>query len=175
MFQIQISGLHDSVRLREEWATKTIGLFDPDDHRRPPDSGTYHQECFFDLEDLAGPQPAPSRDAIARILEFASRFQRDDRILVHCVAGVSRSTAVAILVLIRHGMAPERAFSHISKIRPAMSPNMLILEHGEALLRLNGAIKRAYLGWHRAALTGSGALASGIAQASPPAQASPHA
>lgn len=152
MFEIRVSGLQESVRLRREWATKAIGLFDPDYGERPERSERYHQECFHDLEDLTEPSQAPSLEAVARILHYAADFRPDDRVLVHCVAGISRSTAVAVLVLIRHGAPPERAFSHIGRLRPAMSPNMLILEHGDHLLRLNGRLKRAYLDWHRTAL-----------------------
>ena len=155
MFEIRVSGLRDSVGLRREWATKAIGLFDPDNPHRPPGSERYHQECFHDLEDLATPSQAPSLEAVARILQYAAGFDHDDRVLVHCTAGISRSTAVAILVLVRHGMAPERAFAHVERLRPAMSPNMLILEHGERLLRLNGRLKHACLDWHRAALSAS--------------------
>ena len=160
MFEIRVSGLQESLRLRREWATKAIGLFDPGDDRRPQGSPAYHQECFHDIEDLADPPRAPSREAVARILGFASGFGREDRILVHCLAGISRSTAVAVLVLIRHGMAPESAFAHVARLRPAMSPNMLILEHGERLLRLDGRLKRAYLDWHRAAIAAAAAGAA---------------
>ena len=155
MFEIRVSGLQDSPRLRQEWATKAIGLFDPDNDQRPPGSETYHQECFFDLEDLTPASRAPTPEAVARILDYASRFTGQERVLVHCTAGISRSTAVAILVLVQHGMAPERAFSHVARLRPAMSPNMLILDHGAGLLRLGGQLKRAYLDWHRAALAES--------------------
>ena len=154
MFEIRVSGLADAARLRREWATLTIGLFDPDHPLRPAGSASYHQECFCDLEDRATPSQAPSLEAIGRILDYAAGFRDDDRVLVHCAVGVSRSTAVAILVLVRHGMAPDRAFAHVAQLRPAMSPNMLIIEHGERLLGLNGRLKSAYLGWHRAALSG---------------------
>ncbi|MEI6558679.1 MAG: dual specificity protein phosphatase [Rhodospirillaceae bacterium] len=152
MFEIRVSGLAESGRLRREWATRTIGLFDPDNNCRPGSGAGYFQECFFDLEDATPPALAPSLDAIRRILDHAAGFEPADRVLVHCTAGISRSTAVAILLLVRHGMAPGAAFAHVARLRPAMSPNMLIVEHGERLLGLNGRLKRAYLEWHRAAL-----------------------
>ena len=160
MFEIRVSDLPDSVRLRREWATKAIGLFDPDDSRRPAGSESYHQECFYDLEDIIDPAQAPSREAVARILRYAAGFGSGDRVLVHCVAGISRSTAVAILVLVRHGMAPGRAFAHVARLRPAMSPNMLVLEHGDRLLDLSGQLKHAYLDWHRAAIAAAAAGAA---------------
>ena len=152
MFEIRVSTLEDSAGLRRLWATRTIGIFDPDNPCRPAEAADYHQECFHDLEDLVDPAQAPSPQAVARILAYAAGFVSGDRILVHCVAGVSRSTAVAILVLVSHGMAPAAAFDLMQRLRPAMSPNMLILEHGDRLLGLDGGLKRACLEWHGAAL-----------------------
>ena len=152
MFEIRVSTLEDSVGLRRVWATHTIGLFDPDSPDRPARTADYHQECFYDLEDMMDPAQGPSQEAVARILAYAAGFGSGDRVLVHCVAGISRSTAVAILVLVSHGMTPAAAFALVQRLRPAMSPNMLILEHGDRLLGLDGGLKRACLEWHGAAL-----------------------
>ena len=161
MFELRVSDLRDSVELRRRWATRAIGLFDPDNPHRPEAGDTYHQECFFDLEDQTAGSQGPDVEAVARILRYAANIVAGDRVLVHCTAGISRSTAVAILVLVSRGMTPGGAFGHVERLRPAMSPNMLILEHGERLLRLNGALKRACLDWHRAALSAAAAPAMG--------------
>jgi predicted protein tyrosine phosphatase len=51
--------------------------------------------------DIAGPSPLPfdrlfSPDHAEAVVEFVSRWRHCDRIVVHCVAGQSRSPAVAM-------------------------------------------------------------------------------
>src|SRR6266571_8045315 len=66
-------------------------------------------------------------------------------LLVHCRAGVSRSTAAAALILMQAN--PEwpasAALDAVAAIRPRAWPNLLILEFGDALLGRNGEIVAA--------------------------------
>jgi predicted protein tyrosine phosphatase len=56
-------------------------------------------------------------------------------LLVHCRAGVSRSTAAAALILIQANpeWSASAALDAIAAIRPRAWPNLLILEFGDAL------------------------------------------
>lgn len=52
---------------------------------------------------------APQEDDIRRLVAFGERA-KDGRVLVHCAAGVSRSSAAALILLaMRHGMGNEMA------------------------------------------------------------------
>ena len=66
-------------------------------------------------------------------------------LLVHCRAGVSRSTAAAALILMQAN--PEwpasAALDAVATIRPCALPNLLILEFGDAILGRNGEIAAA--------------------------------
>ena len=65
-------------------------------------------------------------------------------LLVHCRAGVSRSTAAALILLQVHPEWPASAALHaVAAIRPRAWPNLLILEFGDALLGRNGEIVAA--------------------------------
>jgi hypothetical protein len=47
-----------------------------------------------------------------------------DNVLIHCVAGVSRSASFIIAYLIRYGhMDLVRAYDHVKKRRPKIRPN----------------------------------------------------
>jgi predicted protein tyrosine phosphatase len=66
-------------------------------------------------------------------------------LLVHCHAGVSRSTASATLLLAQ--CQPERSareiLAQIVRLRPRAWPNLRIIEIGDALLGRNGEIVAA--------------------------------
>jgi predicted protein tyrosine phosphatase len=66
-------------------------------------------------------------------------------LLVHCRAGVSRSTAAAALILMQAHpeMSASVALDAVAAIRPRAWPNLLILEFGDALLGRNGEIAAA--------------------------------
>ena len=53
----------------------------------------------------------PTRDAVRAIVDFAAT-RADRSILIHCHAGMSRSTATAITVLASWGFSPDQAFEH---------------------------------------------------------------
>lgn len=65
--------------------------------------------------------------AFAPALEFieqARQERADARVLVHCVQGVSRSSSVAILYVMRHKKCTlSAAYSHVLKCRPLIFPN----------------------------------------------------
>ena len=77
---------------------------------------------------------------IKSILEFTGTFADDDNILIHCHAGLCRSTAVAILALVQHGATPEEAINKVIEIRPKAWPNALIIRLGDVALEMDGQL-----------------------------------
>lgn len=71
-------------------------------------------------------------------------------ILIHCKAGISRSTAVAFILYYHHlrftrrarnyAKAKEDAWNEIMKIRPIAEPNILIIKHADKYLNEKGAL-----------------------------------
>lgn len=82
----------------------------------------------------------PNEIHVRQLLEFSSKFTPEDKVLFHCAAGVSRSTASAILVLVQHGMSPVDAMQHVYDVRPPCWPNPLLIELGDNVLGQNGDI-----------------------------------
>lgn len=70
----------------------------------------------------------PNDDHVQLIRNFALSLPVGTRLLVHCVAGVSRSTAAAIISLAVHGMPVSDATNEVKRIRSIAMPNTLLLK-----------------------------------------------
>lgn len=149
MFDIKVCGIGQSQYERDTWATKTIGMIDPDSSYSFTGTIDYHIEYFHDIEESTGQFIAPTIEQIGRFMVWAKTFTEDDRVLVHCHAGISRSTAVAIGVLVLHGMEPIDAFMHIQSVRPQLYPNKLIISQIDEILGKNGEMMEAYKEWKK--------------------------
>ena len=139
MFEIKVASLDMAYNLYDTWGTKMIGLFDPD--TRPQKRPHYHVEYFHDVYGKDAERrfgyTAATIEQMKNIFNFAKTFTDDDKVIVHCYAGVSRSTAVAISILCLHGMPVADAVNHINTIRDCMWPNTLLIEYADTLLGLN--------------------------------------
>ena len=85
----------------------------------------------FSLQDTPGSMNPISAYVLAAqsVLQL---LKMGEVVLVHCQAGISRSTAICCLVLaILHGRTLQEAFNHISSIRPGV----YIMTHHLPLLR----------------------------------------
>ena len=125
-----------------------LGPSSPD----PPEFAAFapHRRLILRFHDVIEPRPdqiAPTRDDVERLLVFGREVGEtpEAHLLVHCHAGVSRSTAAAALILMQAN--PEwpasAALDAVAAIRPAPGPTLLILEFGDALLGRNGEIVAA--------------------------------
>lgn len=92
----------------------------------------------LDIHDRDDPH-APRMDQAREILCFADSVSAGSRLLVHCFAGVSRSTAVALALLARQS-DPDAAAERLAEIRPGANPNRLIAEHFDRLCGWEGRL-----------------------------------
>lgn len=146
MFQLKVTGIGEA-KYSEHLYTKIIGLIDPS--TKPVDTETeYHIERFHDVPMDYDGYTAPTIDNIRNVLDFSKKFTNDDKVLVHCHAGISRSTAVSVLICIQHGMSIEKAFDLVYSIRDCMSPNILIIKYGDELLGCNGDLMDYLSRWY---------------------------
>jgi predicted protein tyrosine phosphatase len=92
-------------------------------------------------EGTIAPQPAH----ISEMLEFAKGWDRSAPILVHCWAGISRSTAAAyILMCDVHGPGRENEIARLLRfLAPHAQPNRLMIQHADQLLSREGRMIQA--------------------------------
>jgi predicted protein tyrosine phosphatase len=144
MIDLRISGADEAPEIIRSWpATKAVSLLGKKDAHRVPCQGEHHLVVFFDdTEHVDDKQwTAVSPWHIQRVLEHTADLQSGDRLLVHCKAGKSRSTAMAIAILIQHGMSPTEAFLRVKVVRPILIPNRLMIEFIDQHFNLDGELE----------------------------------
>lgn len=111
---------------------------------------------FHDVIEAQPGRIAPERWDVELLLAFARDLDaaEETHLLIHCHAGVSRSTAAATLVLAQ--MWPKRraddVLGEVVRLRPRAWPNLRILELGDALLGRDGEIVEAAHAHYRRAI-----------------------
>jgi predicted protein tyrosine phosphatase len=144
-FRITVCGIEELTEHCEAGASHVLSILDPD-WPVPEVFGQFgeHEKLelrFHDaIEDAAGVLP-PGPSDVERLLGFGRDLQEEPRdaahLLVHCHAGISRSTAAMALILAqaRPDLPADTVFAEILRIRPKAWPNLRIVEMGDALLR----------------------------------------
>ena len=79
---------------------------------------------------------------VRTILEWAriKKVDLDSKLLVHCHSGVSRSSAIAWLLLIQMGMDMVEAGKLLYKQHPYIWPNLLVMSFGDTILNKGGEL-----------------------------------
>jgi predicted protein tyrosine phosphatase len=123
--------------------------------------GDAHLRLAF--HDIARPRKgliAPSAALVAQILAFAAGWDASRPMLVHCWAGVSRSTAAAFIVACQR--APDRSEAEIAQAlraaAPYATPNPLMVSLADAALSRAGRMSAAIEAIGRGGDTFEGAL-----------------
>ncbi|MGD0473764.1 MAG: protein-tyrosine-phosphatase [Candidatus Velthaea sp.] len=96
---------------------------------------------FDDVIVAGGDYRAPERDDIERLLAFDRGHLDGDTLVLHCTAGISRSTAAfAILAAQRQPGAEADAFAQLRAIRARAWPNSLMIALADDILDLRGRL-----------------------------------
>jgi predicted protein tyrosine phosphatase len=161
LMKITICGIAELGEHCEAGVTHVLSILDP--HWPDPEAfGDFppHRREALRFNDIIAPTPdevLPSEDHVAQLLAFGRDVEVAGELahlLIHCHAGISRSTAAAALLLAQENPARpiEDIFAQIARIRPRAWPNLLLLELGEAALGRTGAIVPAVAEQYRRVL-----------------------
>jgi len=162
--RLTICGVGDLADHGAAGVTHILSILDPETPQPAAYAGfAPHQRLDLRFHDVVDPAPgwlAPAAEDVARFLAFARDLalpelpEREPHLLVHCYAGVSRSTAAALLILAQ--AAPERPAAEllaaVVRQRPRAWPNLLLLELGDGLLGRRGEIVAAVAAHYRTRL-----------------------
>jgi predicted protein tyrosine phosphatase len=128
------------VRSEELIKRERDGLLD---HGLAPDNHLWIEVDDID-EELDG-MIAPSLEHIEQLIGFLERHDRAAPLIVHCYAGISRSTAAAFILACM--LAPQLGESEIARrlrqASPTARPNTRLVALADAHLKRDGRMVRA--------------------------------
>ena len=152
-FGITVCGIDELAGHCTTGASHVLSILDPE-FPVPEAFGTFGEheklELRFDdiIEDVAG-QRAPNAEDVARILAFGRDLLAEPRpsahLLVHCHAGISRSSASMALIIAQtlSDATADTVLGMVHDIREKAWPNLRLIELGDAQLGRGGTLVTA--------------------------------
>ena len=135
-----------------------ISVIDPGYEPKTPKGVKHHLKLGFDdiveisklnhifrnnLDQI--PQQIPNQNHINSIVDFSSNISFNDKVVIHCWCGVSRSMATATYILCSHNTSNiDRNIRYIRSIAPHANPNKLMIRLFEEKLNVPNQISNAY-------------------------------
>src|SRR5262245_36999956 len=141
---IWISSLAEAPRVaKKQRVSRVISLLSPYD-TFPSFNGIspdFHLTVpIHDISEDFGEWRAPGAADAERLIRFVEAWDRAQPILIHCWAGISRSTASAFITACVHNPRSDEdeiAWS-LREASPTASPNPRLVAHADALLGRGG-------------------------------------
>lgn len=155
---VQANGVHENTDY-------LISIDDPDIEPTacpPPHPGRhahfkFHDICFHPKEDMSSLDPKyylpPSKQHMEVMIRYFKEIKdipkRPVHVVIHCHAGISRSTAAAMILLqVIFGPGHEKeTMRHISYLRPVAYPNERMLLFAGEILGCGEAMNLAADAW----------------------------
>ncbi len=125
-------------------ARRIVSIIDSGAAERPELRGLSAEILTLRFDDVITPDSklrAPTRADIERLVAFDQDHQTDDMLVIHCTAGISRSTAaLAILLAAREPGSEAVIFEQLRQIRPQAWPNSLMIGLADDVLGTGGKL-----------------------------------
>ena len=154
-----LARLHDTVATTG--ASHVVTLLKLIDRVQRPNSILPTNHLVLGMDDIAEPADGfthPAEEHVVGLIEFVRRWDRRAPLVIHCYAGISRSTAGAFISACalnpgRDEAAIAQAIRHSS---PTAMPNAMLVSHADRVLGRNGRMIAAVrtLGPGRPAMEG---------------------
>lgn len=159
-YDITICGIPELDLHREAGVSDVLSIIDPFEPE-PAVFDRFHphrrQTLRFDdvMSRSAGAQ-APEDDHLEELLAFGRAMEAAGdatHLLIHCHAGVSRSTAAAAILMAQHNAGREAdAFLALLDLRAQAWPNTRMVQIADRLMGRNGALVEGLVAYRRALL-----------------------
>ena len=141
-----LARLHDTVE--ETGARHVVTLLGNEDNVVRPHGVPAENHLWLNMHDIAAPLggfASPETEHLEQLVDFVQRWDRAAPLVVHCFAGISRSTAAAFVSVCalnpgRDELAVARALRDAS---PTASPNTRIITLADILLGRDGRMAAA--------------------------------
>jgi predicted protein tyrosine phosphatase len=141
-----LARLHDTVA--ETGASHIVTLLRMVDRVERPRTIVEANHLILGMDDIAQPIDGythPAEEHVHQLIDFVQRWHRRAPLVMHCYAGISRSTAGAFISAC--ALNPRRDELSIAKaIRQSSAtamPNPMLVGHADRILGRNGRMIRA--------------------------------
>ena len=137
-------------------ASHVATLINADTNVPRPDTISADNHLFLGFNDIVEPTEGllpPGEDDVRHFMDFVNNWDQSAPMIVHCWAGVSRSTAGAMIAtcLLRPELDEELVACTIRQRSPEATPNIRLVEFADALLGRKGRMVKAVQGIGRGA------------------------
>jgi len=132
----------------EHGVRHVVTLLAPDTQHDMPQGipeGRHLKLYFHDIVQVMDGHTPPRAADAERMISFFESWDRADPMLIHCWAGISRSTAAAYtaLCMFRPQADEEELAFELRHASPSATPNRLIVSLADEVLGRNGRMVRA--------------------------------
>jgi predicted protein tyrosine phosphatase len=109
------------------------------------DDGCHLQVPIHDIAQDIGDWRAPGAEDAERLIRFVETWDRAAPMLIHCWAGISRSTASAFITACIHNPSTDEGeiAEALRAASPTAFPNPRLVAHADGILGRSGRMARA--------------------------------
>jgi len=125
--------------------THLVSLVAPDEQPQTPAGIELERHLRVGIHDISEPLDGhvlPAAEHLSEVIDFLRAWSHaDGALLVHCVAGISRSMAVALIALVVKAGGREReAAEQVRKAAPHALPNTRMIALADRILGCEGRL-----------------------------------
>jgi predicted protein tyrosine phosphatase len=129
-------------------ARHVVSLLGREDNLSRPATILPENHLWLQVHDISAPLEGyvtPETEHVEQLILFVRRWRRDKPLVVHCYAGISRSTAAAFVsVCALNPQSEERTIaSALRRASPTATPNLRIVTLADRLLGRDGRMIEA--------------------------------
>jgi len=136
-----LSRLHETVTA--VGASHVVTLINAATAVQRPASIPEDRHLFIGVSDITAPMDGhilPGEEHVARLLSFVREWDRERPIVIHCWAGISRSTAAAYITAcaLRPTLCEVETARRLRSAAPSATPNPRLVATADAMLGRGG-------------------------------------
>lgn len=149
MTHIVVSSLSRLAETAERYrASHLLTVINADTLVERPSSIAEDRHLFLGFNDITvemeGFTP-PGQEHVERIIDFGRKWDARSPLLIHCFAGISRSTAAALMIAL--ALRPERDDEELAqalrRAAPSATPNIRMIDFADEILKREGRFSEA--------------------------------
>jgi len=146
LYICSLDALHDVVETSS--ASHVLTVINPWSLPNTPHGIKPENHLKIAINDIEEEHPgliAPNHDHISEILDFVGRWDHQNPLVIHCLAGISRSTAAAFISLCAMNSETDEMTlaRHLRQASGTASPNRLMIRLADEQMERNGRMVSA--------------------------------